>query len=317
VAYQAYSAMLGVKLPVSALQTGDIDIAQFTNVSVAMRDRTPPVIDVLKTVDQTFRAVPHSVDGRRVTSYVARGGLRVDFLTPNEGPETDQPEALPALHTDAQPLRFLDYLIHEPEPAVILHNAGIYAQVPAPERYAVHKLIVSRRRRPGIVKRDKDLRQAEALLDALADKRPHELKLAWEEAYDRGAAWQRLLTEGASQLSPNARDRTLKIIGWRREMLPGLDLIFNSPPAFYDSRRDIVTFEGVTLDKPIKCAISRAALDDHFGAAGLGKQGRVKTFLDGRSVIEGMARTKFLSWPIEDINTVLIKTTDVPALLQR
>ena len=28
VAYQAYSAMLGVKLPVSALQTGDIDIAQ-------------------------------------------------------------------------------------------------------------------------------------------------------------------------------------------------------------------------------------------------------------------------------------------------
>jgi len=36
----------------------------------------------------------------------------------------------------------------------------------------------------------------------------------------------------------------------------------------------------------------------------------------GRSVIEGMARTKFLSWPIEDVNTVLIKTTDVPALLK-
>jgi hypothetical protein len=36
-----------------------------------------------------------------------------------------QPQALPALQTDAQPLRFLDYLIHEPEPAVLLHNAGI------------------------------------------------------------------------------------------------------------------------------------------------------------------------------------------------
>jgi hypothetical protein len=36
VAYQTYPAMLGVKLPIAALQTGDIDIAQFKNVSVEM-----------------------------------------------------------------------------------------------------------------------------------------------------------------------------------------------------------------------------------------------------------------------------------------
>jgi hypothetical protein len=114
-------------------------------VSVAIGDSTPPVLDVLKEVDKTFRAVPHVVDGRRVTSYAAKGGLRVDFLTPNEGKETGRPQALPALRTDAQPLRFLDYLIHDPEPAVILHGAGIHVYVPAPARYAVHKLIVSRR----------------------------------------------------------------------------------------------------------------------------------------------------------------------------
>ena len=58
VAYQTYSAMLGTKLPLAALQTGDVDIAQFKNVSVAVEDQTPPVLDVLKQADKSFRPVP-------------------------------------------------------------------------------------------------------------------------------------------------------------------------------------------------------------------------------------------------------------------
>lgn len=85
VAFQTYPAMLGVRLSAAPLQTGDVDIAQFKNVSVAVEDSTAPVLDILKEVDKTFRAVPHVVDGRRVTSYAAKGGMRVDFLTPNEG----------------------------------------------------------------------------------------------------------------------------------------------------------------------------------------------------------------------------------------
>src|ERR1700694_2279653 len=197
VAFQTYPAMLGVRLAGAPLQTGDVDIAQFKNVSVAVEDSTDaPVLDVLKEVDKTFRAVPHVVDGRRVTSYAARGGLRVDFLTPNEGGETGEPQALPALQTDAQPLRFLDYLIHEPEPAVILHDAGISVHVPAPARFAIHKLIVSRRRREGAAKRGKDVQQAETLLRALADTRPHDLKEGWKEAWERGPRWRQLLGEG-------------------------------------------------------------------------------------------------------------------------
>ncbi|HEX3215461.1 MAG TPA: GSU2403 family nucleotidyltransferase fold protein, partial [Aestuariivirgaceae bacterium] len=49
------------------------------------------------------------------TSYIAKGGIRVDFLTPNDGPETDEPQSLPALQTDAQPLRSLSFLIREPQ----------------------------------------------------------------------------------------------------------------------------------------------------------------------------------------------------------
>src|SRR5262249_36390544 len=156
------------RLPHSILQTNDVDIAQFKNVSVAVGDQTPPVVDVLKEVDKSFRAVPH-IHQQSVTSYIARGGLRVDFLTPNEGPDTDVPQPLPAFKTDAEPIRFLDFLIHDPEPAVVLHDAGIYVLVPSPERYAVHKLIVSRRRQEGAAKRDKDLAQASALLQVLTE----------------------------------------------------------------------------------------------------------------------------------------------------
>ncbi|WP_051379652.1 GSU2403 family nucleotidyltransferase fold protein [Bradyrhizobium murdochi] len=311
VAYQTYAAMLGVRLSVGSLQTGDVDIAQFKNVSVAVEDSTPPVLEVLKEVDKTFRPVPHTADGRRVTSYAARGGLRVDFLTPHEGKETAKPQKLPALHTDAQPLRFLDFLIRDPEPAVILHGAGIHVHVPAPARYAVHKLIVSRRRPEGFAKRDKDLQQAEALLAALADKRPYEVKLAWEEAYGRGPKWRQLLIEGLGLLAAPVRDTVLKTIGLRRSAIPGIDLSFENPPARYDFGRDVVTFTGQALDQPVSCAISREALDDHFGADGLGQEGRLQAFLKNRSRIEEIARAKYVASPVEEPGAVLIKTSDV------
>jgi hypothetical protein len=316
VAYQTYAAMLGVRLPASPLQTGDIDIAQFKNVSVAIGDSTPPVLEVLKEVDKTFRAIPHVVDGRRVTSYAAKGGLRVDFLTPNEGQETGKPQALPALQTDAQPLRFLDFLIHDPEPAVILHGAGIHVHVPAPARYAVHKLIVSRRRPEGFAKRDKDIQQANALFEVLGQKRPNELKLAWQEAYQRGPSWRESLNQGLAAASVAGRDWLLKAIDGRRSAIPGIDLTFSNPPPHYDFSRDVVTFVGQSFGSSIRCEISREALDDHFGTDGLDQKGRVEAFQKNRSRIELMARAKYLSWPIEEPGTVLIKTMDVPRLLQ-
>jgi hypothetical protein len=141
------------------------------------------------------------------------------------------------------------------------------------------------------------------------------LSLAWHEAYENGPTWRQLLTEALGQLRPAVRDLTLKVIDGRRSMIPKLDLIFNNSPARYDSR-DIVTFAGEALGAPVACAISREALDDHFGADGLGKEGRVATFLKNRSKIELMARIKYLSWPIDEPNSVLIKTMDVHELLK-
>ena len=156
-----YAVMLGVRLPATMVQTEDIDVAQFADVSAAIGDTTRPMAEVLREVDASFRAVPH-VDPHRVGHYAAASGLRVDFLTPNRGRHTEQPRKLPALGTDAQPLRFLDFLIRDPEPAVLLHGGGILVSVPAPQRYALHKLIVARRRREGDAKRDEDCLQAQA-----------------------------------------------------------------------------------------------------------------------------------------------------------
>ncbi len=315
VAYHTYPAMLGTRLPASSLQTGDVDIAQFSEVSVAVGDSTPVMLDVLREVDPSFRPISSVVDDRRVTTYEAASGIRVDFLTPNRGAERDAPEALPALGTDAQPLRFLDFLIRNPEPAVLLHGTGVYVLVPAPERYAVHKLIVARQRRTGNVKRGKDLRQAEALFDVLISKRPHELKAAWQEAYARGKTWRQLLGEALGLVPAEARDRMLRAVDATRSIVPDLNLQFSAPPARYDFDRGVVTFYGESVDSRVRCSISREALDDHFNAGGLGKDGYVLIFRQSREIFERMLRIKYLSWPIEEPGAVLIKTNDVEKLL--
>lgn len=196
-AFHAYSALLGVRLNQASMVTADADFAQFHSISVAVEDAIPPVLDVLRDVDDTFREVPHQADGRRSTQFRTRSGYKVEFLTPNTG-STDydgRPAPMPALGgSAAEPLRFLDFLIYEPKRAVLLHGAGVSVLVPAPERYAVHKLIVaSRRRQDGdrAAKADKDRAQALALMTALVETRhTPELVDAWIEARDRGAAWR-------------------------------------------------------------------------------------------------------------------------------
>jgi hypothetical protein len=316
VAYQTYPAMLGITLPNPSLQTDDIDIAQFEDVSVAVADQTGSVLDTLKEADGTFRAVP-TAHGGRVTSYVAKDGLRVEFLTPNRGPETDAPRTLPALQTDAQPLRFLDFLIYEPEQAVVLHGPGVLVLVPLPQRYAVHKLIISRRRRAGNIKRDKDLQQAEALLNALCQKRPYELGEVWNEAFERGQHWQQALTESMTEIAPSVRDFTLKVANRTRQILPRMDLTFDDRPAAYDFIRDTVVFHGNAFNETVECRISREALDDNFEPHHSDNEGRLKKFREQRVTIEAMARKKYLSWPIEEPEAVLIKSADVSKLLAK
>lgn len=211
VAFQVYSAYLGVRLPVAIMQTGDADFAQFHSIASEVEDEIPSILEVLRSVDATFRAIPHRSDGRFTSQYINAASYLVEFLTPNRGSDdhADKPTRMPALgDTAAQPLRFMDFLIHEPVRAVMLHGDGIPVLVPAPERYAVHKLIVASQRQTGAMgfaKRDKDLRQATQLMEALAAARQlRELADAFVEVWERGERWREAIIAGVGYLT--ARD---------------------------------------------------------------------------------------------------------------
>jgi hypothetical protein len=315
-AYQTYSALLGERLPITAVQTTDVDVAQFHEVSVAVEDTvSEQMLAILKAVDGSFRPIPDQRDGRRTHAYEATRGLRVEFLAPNRGPEAEGPASLPALGTDAQPLRFLDFLIYETEPALVLHEAGVYVRVPTAERYAVHKLIVARRRRETAVKVSKDLQQAESLLEVLLEKRLSAVVLAFNAAFERGPTWSRLLGEGLGELSSRLRDRVLQQTLRPRSIVPGLTLSFQAPRVRYDSERAVVLFLGSAGGETVRCVISREALDDHFDTDHSTPEARAERVRSSRDLFERMCVQKYLNWPVEEPNSVLIRTSEVERLL--
>ena len=128
VAYGCYSAVLARHVNAAAMQTGDIDFAQFREISAAVGDTIPPILDVLRQVDPTFREIPNQTDGRASTKFMSRDRFTVEFLTPNRG-SSDQdgrPVAMPALGgASAYSLRFPDFLTCRPMRAALLHGAGI------------------------------------------------------------------------------------------------------------------------------------------------------------------------------------------------
>ena len=219
VAYQIYGGLLGERLGLAASRTGDLDVAQFADVSVAVEDRidAPDMEAVLRGVDPRFRRLPAAPAAARPadarsTRYGIGREYRVEVLTPNRGPDAGGGSTpLPALGADGQPLRFLDFLIYREARAVALHGAGVPVNVPAPERFAVHKLIVSRRRLrggaapDGQAKSRKDLAQAAELVVALARQRPYELAGAWREAWGRGPGWREALAQAEALLPAEAR----------------------------------------------------------------------------------------------------------------
>lgn len=214
VAFQTFGGLLGVKLPGAIVQTGDIDIAQFRSISVAIADddQTEPLLDILRGIDSSFQPVPYATDACLHMANRNDIEYRVEVLTPNRGPDLEAPVDLPALQAQAQPLRFLDFLIYDAIPAAVLHGGGVLVNVPRPERYALHKLIVSQRRREDAAKIDKDLLQAEVLLDVLADRRRADLRDAWEELCGRGPKWRFLAANGMAAIDEEIRKKVVRVI---------------------------------------------------------------------------------------------------------
>lgn len=198
-AFRLYAAELGTLFPGSLSVTDDIDIAQFENLKLVIDDHADP------SLPDTFRElalspVPSIDPKSRTTRWrMPGGGTMVEFLTPRMV-EKQGIVKLDTLGVWAQGLHFLNFLIADPTPAVALYREGVLVQIPKPERYAVHKLIVAQRRTgPHRAKSRKDLDQAEALIQVLAEHHPYAILDAFETARSKGPAWDEAIGRSLRQ----------------------------------------------------------------------------------------------------------------------
>lgn len=189
-AYSLYQGELGVHFDSDELaQTGDIDFASFERLSVALGDRVEAEPgDILRSMK--FEAVPGVFDQQVWKWRQSRGEVMVEFLTPAFGEEGIKP--LPALGVSAQALNYLNFLIAEPIHALALYRSGVLVQIPRPECFAIHKLIVASRRHggPDQARARKDRSQAAFLIRILAEDRPDDLGEAYERAICQGPRWR-------------------------------------------------------------------------------------------------------------------------------
>lgn len=190
-AFRLYEGELGVRFSFDATaQTGDIDVASFERLSLALADTvSQPLQNVLG--DFAFSPVP-TLDHRKTWRWKqTRNDLLIEFLTPSFT-ESEDLRPLAALGVHAQSLHYLNYLLAEPITAAVTYRNGVLVQIPRPERLAIHKLIVADRRRdgPDSVKAIKDRSQARFLIEILSEDRPEDLQEAYADAMASGPQWR-------------------------------------------------------------------------------------------------------------------------------
>ena len=168
-AFGAILNALGVRLPAN-YYTEDIDVARYDAIPLATRPEGG-ILEVLERSGLPFVEVPELDVRKPPTSFRARGRkLRVDLLVP--GDTRYRTYRIPELGAHATGLPFLDYLLADPVPAVVLGRDHVVpVRVPNAARYCLHKLIVAALRASrAAAKADKDIAQSAVLAAVLTEK---------------------------------------------------------------------------------------------------------------------------------------------------
>ena len=187
-AFRHYPLMLGVPPPQAAtLQTGDIDLLAPTGLRLLAPDKSLS----RRLIDRGIAMEPvFGMTSDRPPKWRVEGVLDLEFLSPvARGGAASHDH--PGIGEKVQALKFLEFLLQGPVDAVSLYRSGVLICLPAPERYALHKLIVANLRTGTFrEKRGKDLDQAAWLIAQLASSHSFELWSAWADLRGRGAAWR-------------------------------------------------------------------------------------------------------------------------------
>lgn len=208
-AFALMANMLGVRWPAASLRTQDVDIAHDYEIRVSVPDHDVDVEAALMAADKGFFAIPALNPKHPSTGFKVRGAdLSVSLVTPMRGKSDSAPRRIPSLNAMAEPLRFLDYLLDDVQPAPVPVRHGVLANIPSPARFALHKLVVSQRRPPAFAeKARKDVAQAEAVLEVLLEDRPGDVMLALDAASAMPAKFATQLRAGAESLGASVGER--------------------------------------------------------------------------------------------------------------
>jgi hypothetical protein len=176
----AYGVLLNrMGLRAASYVTEDVDIARparltFGGVSKAR------LLEMLRDSAIEFVEVPQLDVREPSTSFKQKGRstFQVDLLAPGRGEEIGK-IAVPELSAHALTLPYLGYLLEESELTAVLAREGCCAvRVPLPERFAIHKLIVSSLRSGRNAKVLRDRAQAAVLCAALTELHPDAIESA-------------------------------------------------------------------------------------------------------------------------------------------
>jgi hypothetical protein len=217
-AFAIYGNMLGVRWQSETTRTQDIDIASERNIVIGLSDRRINLRQAIVDSELGFIEVPTLDRKSPSTRFRIRGRpLSVDILTPMSGRASNKPVHIASLDVYAEPVRSLDYLLADAQPAAIVAKAGLLVSVPAPARFALHKLVTSVRRIPTFQsKASKDVSQAEQLIQLLLRDRPGDLRSAWTAALKQPGKFVQQLRAGMRKLPDETQSALIRAVTARR-----------------------------------------------------------------------------------------------------
>jgi hypothetical protein len=202
-AFMTMANMLGIA-PAERMQTQDIDFAHAgKNISIALPSTIK--VETEKAIESLeMGLLPIStLEGKFGATYLnpADPAFRLDFLT-SKNSTSDEPVFIDGLSIALQPLKFMEFSMIDVAQAVVVANEGaVIVNIPKPDRFAIHKLIVSAERNVSeSAKINKDVRQANVLIQYYLDFREPEILQTCKDAYGRGLGWKKRLLAGIDRL---------------------------------------------------------------------------------------------------------------------
>jgi len=202
-AFLAMGNLLGVRWRDGAA-TLDVDFAHAgRNVSVALpADMQINVHAALESLEMGLLPISQ-FNGKAGAQYrnPEDQELRLDFVTSLT--RSGKAVQMPNLNIALQPLKFMEFsLQNTTQSCVISRNGACVVNIPAPERYAVHKLIVyGERPAAERTKSLKDLLQAASLISyLLLNDQSAVFNVAWQDAVSRGKGWKSRALQGKAAL---------------------------------------------------------------------------------------------------------------------